>query len=108
MAKIKKTGRHTSALKAARQSWRHRLRNVEQKTQIKDLNKELVKALAAKDNSKSSKLLSDLYTTIDKAAKINLLHWRTAARKKSGLARRVNQAFAAAPAAAAGQSAPAV
>ena len=65
MAKLK-TGRHTSAIKAQRQA--------EKRTSKEDLKK--------------------AESCIDKAAKKSVMHWKTAARKKSRLAKAANKAAA--------------
>jgi len=102
VAKIKKTGRHTSGIKAHRQSLRRRERNFEVRAKIKGVTKTLLKTIAAKDKAKAEEILKQAYSTMDKAAKVGVLHPRNAARKKSKLASRVAAlSVAAAPAAAA-------
>lgn len=91
MAKIKKTGRHTGALKALRQSLRRRTRNKAKKETLKNLYKSLETALKAKDNNKVQGLLTETYSTLDRAAKTGVFHWKTVARRKSRVARQVNK-----------------
>lgn len=88
MAKIKKTGRHTGAIKAHRQSLKRRARNVSKKTTIKDLAKSLAVAIKSKDKAKSQELLPKYFSQVDKAVKTGIYHWRTAARMKSRLSRQ--------------------
>lgn len=89
--KIKKTGRHTGAIKALRQSLRRRARNRFTKQTIKGVFKSLEGALKDKQKEKASEFLKKAYSVVDKAAKRGLLHWRTAARKKSRLGQKVSQ-----------------
>ena len=91
MAKIKKTGRHTSGIKAARQAIRRKIRNQGKKETIKSLAKQLSAAIKSKDKTKASDLLKSYTSRVDKAAKTGIYHWRTAARKKSALARIVGK-----------------
>lgn len=85
--KIKKTGRHTGAIKAARQSHRRMLRNRATKKRIRALAKELVDAAGRKDAASAGKLLPQAASAWDKAAKSGAVHWKAAARKKSRLAK---------------------
>ncbi|MEK7288001.1 MAG: 30S ribosomal protein S20 [Elusimicrobiota bacterium] len=89
MAKIKKTGRHTGALKAHRQSLRRRSHNNQKKTAVKNLIKELGGLIKAKDKAKSQEVLSKSFSRVDKAVKTGVYHWRTGARMKSRLSRQV-------------------
>ncbi|MEK6544716.1 MAG: 30S ribosomal protein S20 [Elusimicrobiota bacterium] len=93
MAKIKKTGRHTQALKSARQALSHRVENNAKRSVVKDLGKQLTKALTAKDTGKAKELVTGIYSALDKAAKTGVFHWRNAARKKSKYARQVTRAL---------------
>ena len=90
MAKLK-TGRHTSALKAQRQAEK---RNSANKGLIKKV-RVATKTVKASANSKAKTLNEDLKkanSCIDKAAKKKVSHWKTAARKKSRLAKAANKA----------------
>jgi small subunit ribosomal protein S20 len=86
-----KTGRHTSAQKAARQAETRMYRNRLLKKAARDDSKELVSATGAKDSSKATGLLKSASSKWDKAAKKGAIHWKTAARKKSRLAQRVQK-----------------
>ena len=88
MAKLK-TGRHTSGLKAHRQSERRASHNRGITKQIRTAAKDLVSAVNAKD-SKAVSMVSDVASKWDKAAKKGIVHWRTAARKKSRLTKLAN------------------
>ena len=93
MAKLK-TSRHTSAIKAQRQAEK---RTSENKGLIKKVRL-ATKAVNASATAKAATLKEDLKkaeSCIDKAAKKNVIHWKTAARKKSRLAKAANKAAAA-------------
>ena len=76
-----------SAKKALRQSKRRQVRNLAVKSAMKETVKEFRRAIEAKDSTKARELLSLIYQKLDKAAKRNVIHQNTAARKKSRLSR---------------------
>jgi len=76
-----------SAKKALRQSKRRQVRNLAVKSAMKETVKEFRRAIEAKDSTKARELLSLVYQKLDKAAKRNVIHQNTAARKKSRLSR---------------------
>ena len=90
MAKLK-TGRHTSAIKAQRQAEKRTSAN-------KGLTKKIrlaTKTVNASAKAKAATRKEDLKkaeSCIDKAAKKKVIHWKTAARKKSRLAKVANKA----------------
>ena len=84
MAKLK-TGRHTSALKAQRQSEKRNSANTGLKKAVRLASKEVAKLKTAESVSKAS-------SALDKAAKKGVIHWKAAGRKKSRLAKSVNKA----------------
>lgn len=89
MAKLK-TGRHTSALKAQRQAEKRTSAN---KGLIKKV-RVATKAVLASAKTKAATLVEDLKaaeSSIDKAAKKSVIHWKTAARKKSRLTKAANK-----------------
>ena len=88
MAKLK-TGRHTSALKANRQSERRRVRNESMKSRIKTLSKKVESAVAGKDLKAAQTLLRAAYAEWDKAVKTGIIHSNKAANQKSRLAKLV-------------------
>jgi small subunit ribosomal protein S20 len=75
-------------MKRIRQDKRRRARNRSVKSAVKTAVK---KAEAAAGGDQASARLSEAVSAIDRAAKKNIVHWRTAARKKSRLARRVRR-----------------
>jgi small subunit ribosomal protein S20 len=89
MAKLK-TGRHTSALKAHRQSERHAVHNLQIRSTIRTLARKVESAVVAKDAKTAKTLLNEAFAAWDKAAKTGIVHWRAASRKKSRLATRVD------------------
>lgn len=76
-----------AAVKALRQSEKHRSINRAEKDLLKKTIKEFVRAAKDKKGDLNEKL-SHAYQVIDKAAKHNIIHRNNAARKKSLLARR--------------------
>lgn len=90
MAKLK-TGRHTSAIKAWRQSERRAARNRGVKSKIHDASREFNALTSKKDIEAAQKLLPKVYSLLDKAAKKGTIHWKSASRKKARLALRVRK-----------------
>ena len=88
MAKLK-TGRHTSALKAHRQSDTHAEHNLTVRSKIRTLARKVEAAVASKDATAAKTLLNEAFAAWDKAAKTGIVHWRAASRKKSRLAKHV-------------------
>ena len=80
------------AEKAHRQSERKRVFNVRRKGAMKDVTKEVTKAVSAGDVAKAKELLPKAYKAIDKAAKRGVIKDNTAARKKSRLSARIKKA----------------
>jgi len=78
---------HKSAMKRIRQDKKRRARNRIVKSQVKGAVKAVRQAETAEDAQ--AKLVA-ASSTIDKAAKKGIVHKRTAARKKSRLAKKVN------------------
>lgn len=85
----KKVTRHPGALKAHRRSDRRNLRNRLAKKIIRETSRAVWEAATAKDAKKSSELMTTAASSLDKAAQRGAIHWKTAARKKSRLAKRV-------------------
>ncbi len=78
---------HKSAMKRLRQDKKRRIRN----RQVKGHVKGAVKAVRLAETPEEARARLDrASSTIDKAVKKGILHKRTAARKKSRLARKVN------------------
>jgi len=83
---------HKSAIKRARQNEVRRLRNKAVKTRIKNVVKDVRTATAGKSEKDPAAELKIAQSAIDKAAKKSVIHPRTAARKISRLAKKVNTA----------------
>jgi small subunit ribosomal protein S20 len=88
MAKLK-TGRHTSALKAARQAIKHADSNQDIRGRIHTIARKVEAAVAQKDAKTAKSLLNEAFAAWDKAAKSGVVHWRSASRKKARLSNRV-------------------
>jgi len=85
---------HKSAEKRVRQSARRRDINQSNRTRLRSSIKKLRGALAGGNAKESSSLLPATVSEIDKAVQKGVLHRNTAARHKSRLTARVNQAAA--------------
>jgi small subunit ribosomal protein S20 len=85
---------HKSAEKRVRQSARRRDINQGHRTRLRGSIKKLRSALAGGNARESSSLLPTTVSEIDKAVQKGVLHRNTAARHKSRLTARVNQAAA--------------
>jgi small subunit ribosomal protein S20 len=95
---VKKTVRHASAIKAARQALKHQARNRAALSRVKTAVKNLKDALNVKGTDKSAlqvkvaPLLQQAQKTIMTAAQKNILKRKTASRKISRLSKAVHQA----------------
>ncbi|HSP64402.1 MAG TPA: 30S ribosomal protein S20 [Pyrinomonadaceae bacterium] len=85
---------HKSAEKRVRQSARRRDINQGHRTRLRGSIKKLRSALAGGNAKESGALLPTTVSEIDKAVQKGVLHPNTAARHKSRLTVRVNQAAA--------------
>lgn len=82
---------HKSALKRHSQSQKRRLRNRTVKTRVKGVVKKVSFLDKASDAATVGVEFAAAQSVIDRAAKKGVLHHRTAARKISRLAKRVNR-----------------
>ena len=78
-----------SAKKAIRQSATRNAQNVVYKDKIKKLVKEARALVLAKKMTEAKKLLPEIYSAFDKAAKVGVIKKNNAARKKSRLSKLV-------------------
>ena len=78
-----------SQIKRNRQNEIRRVRNRAVRTSLKSATKKVDAAAAAGDLESAGTLLQDAARSLDRAASKGMIHKRTAARKKSRLARRV-------------------
>lgn len=90
MAKLK-TGRHTSGLKAHRQSEKHAEANLQVRSRIRSIARKVEAAVAKKDAKAARTALNEAFAAWDRAAKVGIVHWRAAGRKKSRLSARVQR-----------------
>lgn len=86
-------------MKAARQAVTRNLRNRGIKKDVRLAVRSVSEAAASKDAAKVNELLTKASSAIDKAAQKGAIHWKTAARKKSRLQKRLNAQLASAPSA---------
>lgn len=67
------------------------IRNRSVRRRIRALAKDFVETAAKKDLPQMQKLMPDIASAWDKAAKTGTVHWKAAARKKSRLARAMSR-----------------
>jgi small subunit ribosomal protein S20 len=85
-----------SAKKSIRQDAVRRMRNRSDKSALKTQIKKFVSAIKSHDFDEAGKHLSIVTKKLDKIAAKNIIHKKTASRKKSRLARFLNKQKAAA------------
>ena len=81
---------HKSAIKRAKQNKKRRMRNAAVKSTAKTLVKNVLSAVAAKDATSAGTAFAKAVPVIAKAAAKGVFHKKTASRKISRLARKVN------------------
>ncbi len=81
---------HASALKRARQSEERRQRNISVKSALKTHSKKVLQAADSKNPEEARKAFARAVPALQKAAAKKVIHRRTAARRVSRLARKVN------------------
>ncbi len=84
--------RKPAGLKALRTDKKRAARNRSQKGAIEVHERLIKKAIEAKDSAVIKTIQNALQKMYDKAAKNNIMHTKTAARRKSRLAKRVSAA----------------
>lgn len=87
---------HVSAQKRARQSEEKRLRNAALKSLLKTSAKKVLLAVEEKNVEEARKALAHAVPIIQKIASKKVIHKKTASRKISRLARKVNTLTSAA------------
>ncbi|MDX9868026.1 MAG: 30S ribosomal protein S20 [Kiritimatiellia bacterium] len=75
-----------SAVKRAKQSEAHKLRNRAVKSRVLTARKKVLAAISAGEKDEAQKLYSDYTSVLDKAAKKGVIPKNTASRKKSRVA----------------------
>jgi len=81
-----------SARKELRKTQSRRLHNLDIKTDLRKTIKKFLLSVATKNTQEAGSNLKIVYKKIDKAAKRNLLHKNTAARRKSRYSRLLKSA----------------
>ena len=81
-----------SAKKRAKTNEIRRQRNVARRSEIKTVTKKILEAISAKDNETARTLLREAQSKIARAKGKGVVKLNTAARKISGLARKVHAA----------------
>jgi small subunit ribosomal protein S20 len=89
MAKLK-TGRHTSAIKQFRKSKKRQQSNEKINSMIRTLAGKVEQAVKDKKKEEAQKLLKDVFSSWDKAAKRNIIHKNAASNQKARLSRLVS------------------
>ena len=87
-----------SAKKRMRQSEKRNELNRKKRSAVRTAEKKIVKAVDANKLDEANAAYQTYSSLIDKAAKTNIYHKNTAARKKSRLAKRIAKAQTATPA----------
>jgi small subunit ribosomal protein S20 len=86
-----------SAKKRVKQSEKRRQRNAPLRSKMKTFVKKVLVAAKEGNTEEAVKLLPETYSTIDTATKKNLIHKNNAARKKSRLAKAIDNIGKVAP-----------
>lgn len=82
---------HKSAIKRHKQSLKRAARNRSRRTRVKNVIKDVRAAVAGEDLTTAEKALSKANSVLGRVAAKGTIHWKTAARKMSRLAKSVNK-----------------
>jgi small subunit ribosomal protein S20 len=88
---------HLSALKAHRQSLKHRSQNRSNRSRLRTVLRQFEDRLKSGKTEEVRPSLSEIYSLIDRTGQKKAISKNAAARKKSRLARRLNSVVAPAP-----------
>ena len=83
--------RRKTSVKRTRVNKRKHLRNLKVKVQLKKTIKKFQELLLTKDLTEAKTLISKVFSQLDKAAKKNIIHPKTADHRKSRLMRRLGK-----------------
>lgn len=83
--------RRKTSVKKTRQDKKKRLQNLKIKQQLKKTIKQFQGLLAAKNIAEAKKVIGQVFSQLDKAAKKRTIHPATANRKKSRLMKRLSK-----------------
>lgn len=78
-----------TAIKDLRKNWKNRLHNLDIKTDLKKTIKNFLALVENKKKTEAQDQLKLVFKKLDKAAKRNVMHSKTAARRKSKFSRLV-------------------
>jgi len=78
-----------SAMKELRKTKKRTVHNLRIKRKIRDMAKDILKAVEVNDLDTAKKIFPEFQKTVDKAAKVNIIKKNAAARKKSRLNKRI-------------------
>ncbi len=81
--------RRKTSIQTTRADKKKHYRNLKIKQQLKKTMKHFQELLAAKSFDEAKKVLANVFSQLDKAAKKQIIHFGTANRKKSRLAKRL-------------------
>lgn len=79
-----------SAIKKHRQSIKRKIRNVQVRSALKTLVKDLNAAIGRKDLAKSREVLKSTISALDRASSKGVIHKKTASRSSGRLSKRVH------------------
>ena len=85
---------HESALKAHRQSLKHKIRNRSNKSALRTTLKQFGDQLDSAKATEAANSLTELYSVVDKSRQKKTISRNAAARQKSRLTKRLNAALA--------------
>jgi small subunit ribosomal protein S20 len=81
--------RRRTSIKQQRKDKFRRLRNLKVKQELKKTLKKFQALISANNINEAKAFLGKVFSLLDKAAKKNIIHTRTASRKKSRFAKRL-------------------
>lgn len=83
--------RRKSSVKKSRADRKKHQRNLKVKTKLKKILKKIQTMISAKKIEEARSSLQKVFSELDKAAKKNIIHPKTANRRKSRLAKRLSK-----------------
>ncbi len=81
--------RRKTSIKQQRKDKKRHLRNLRVKQELKKTLKKFQALVSAKNLNEAKAFLGKAFSVLDKAAKKNIIHTKTASRKKSRLTKRL-------------------
>ncbi len=86
----KKSARHASAVKRARQTIKRQARNTSTKNQVRTFEKKVLAAIQSGKADDAKKALQAFMSNMDRAAQKGVVHVKRAARRVSRLSKQVS------------------